>query len=77
MRDRRPDLADRLFPKNRELSPQLEDVRRKFLLENLGKGIQTYLTAHPEVRGVFWGKGGGTFLRRNLHPMEDRFLGRS
>ena len=45
------------------------------LWENLGKGIQRYLTAHPELRGVFWGKGGGTFLRRNLHPMEDKFLG--
>ena len=75
LKGRRPDLYDKLFPKNRELSPHLEEVRRKFLWENVGQGIQAYLTAHPEVRGVFWGKGGGTFLRRNLHPMEDKFLG--
>jgi hypothetical protein len=75
LRGRRPDLADRLFPKSRELSPHLEEVRKKFLWDNLGKGVQAYLTKHPDVRGVFWGKGGGTFLRRNLHPMEDRFLG--
>ena len=75
LKGRRPDLYDQLFPKSRELSPHLEEVRRKFLWDNVGKGIQRYLTQHPEVRGVFWGKGGGTFLRRNLHPMEDRFLG--
>src|SRR5262245_12172636 len=69
LKERRPDLYDKLFPKNRELSPQLEDVRRRFLWDNVGKGVQQYLTAHPDVRGVFWGKGGGTFLRRNLHPM--------
>ena len=75
LRERRPDLADKLFPKNRELSPRLRDVQQKLLWPHLGTGIQAYLKAHPEVRGIFWGKGGGTFLRRNLHPMEDRFLG--
>jgi len=75
LRQRRPDLADKLFPQSRELSPQLKAVQQKMLWPNLGKGIQAYLTKHPEVRGVFWGKGGGTFLRRNLHPMEDKFLG--
>jgi hypothetical protein len=75
LKGRRPDLYDKLFPKNRELSPQLREVQQKLLLPNLGKGIQAYLTKHPEVRGIFWGKGGGTFLRRNLHPMEDKFLG--
>ena len=47
LKGRRPDLYDKLFPKNRELSPHLEEVRRKFLWENVGKGIQAYLTAHP------------------------------
>jgi hypothetical protein len=75
LKGRRPDLYDKLFPKSRELSPKLREVQQKLLLPNLGKGIQGYLTKHPEVRGIFWGKGGGTFLRRNLHPMENKFLG--
>lgn len=75
LREKNPGLADKLFPQSRELSPKLKEVQRKLLLESVGKGIQNYLKQHPEVRGVFWGKGGGTFLRRNLHPMEDKFLG--
>ena len=75
LRERRPDLADTLFPKSRELTPRLREVHEKLLWPNLGKGIQAYLKQHADVRGIFWGKGGGTFLRRNLHPMEDRFLG--
>jgi len=75
LKARRPDLYAKIFPASRELSPQLKEVQQKLLLPNLGKGIQAYLTKHPEVRGIFWGKGGGTFLRRNLHPMENKFLG--
>jgi hypothetical protein len=75
LKGRRPDLYDKLFPQSRELSPKLKEVQQKMQLPSLGKGIQAYLTNHPEVRGIFWGKGGGTFLRRNLHPMENKFLG--
>jgi len=75
LRERRPDLADQLFPKSRELSPHLKEVQQKLLGANIGKGLQAYLQKHPEVRGIFWGKGGGTFLRRFMHPMENKLLG--
>src|SRR6266542_1146672 len=41
----------------------------------VGDGIKAYLTAHPEIRGVFWGQGGSTGLRRQLYPMSEKFLG--
>ena len=41
----------------------------------VGEAIKAFLTAHPEVRGVFWGAGGSTGLRRQLYPMTDKFLG--
>src|SRR5207247_10904874 len=41
----------------------------------VGESIKTFLTKHPEVRGVFWGAGGSTGLRRQLYPMQDKFLG--
>src|SRR5206468_12356034 len=42
---------------------------------SVGEGIKKYLTAHPDIRGVFWGQGGSTGLRRQLYPMQDKFLG--
>lgn len=80
LRERRPDLAEKLFPKNRELSPRMRLVHEKLHdevvgNEIIGRGIQAYLKKHPEVRGVFWGKAGGTFRRCFMHPMEDKFLG--
>jgi hypothetical protein len=48
------------------------DYRNRFAV---GEGIKKYLTAHPEIRGVFWGSGGSTGLRRQLYPMQDKFLG--
>ena len=41
----------------------------------VGDAIKAFLSAHPDVRGVFWGKGGSTGLRRQLYPMQDKFLG--
>jgi hypothetical protein len=41
----------------------------------VGDAIKDFLTKHPDVRGVFWGKGGSTGLRRQLYPMQDKFLG--
>jgi len=43
--------------------------------EIIGDGIKAFLTARPEVKGVFWGSGGSTGLRRALYPMQERFLG--
>ena len=37
--------------------------------------VKDFLTKHPDVRGVFWGKGGSTGLRRQLYPMQEKFLG--
>ena len=75
LKERRPDLYDKLFPKNRDMSPHMKEVWTKLQRDNVGTAIRAYLTKHPEVKGVFWGKGGGTGLRRALHPMETKFLG--
>jgi hypothetical protein len=40
-----------------------------------GDAIKAYLKAHPEVKGVFWGSGGTTGLRRQLYPMQAKYLG--
>ena len=75
LKERRPDLYDKVFPRTRELSPHMAEVREKMRGENTGQHIRMYLEKHPEMRGVFWGKGGSTSLRRDMHPLESRFLG--
>jgi hypothetical protein len=44
-------------------------------MNRMGEAIKAYLTAHAELKGVFWGGGGTTSLRRAVHPMEDKYLG--
>jgi hypothetical protein len=41
----------------------------------VGEAIKDFLTKHKDVRGVYWGAGGSTGLRRQLYPMQDKFLG--
>ena len=48
------------------------DYKARFAV---GDAIKDFLTKHPDVRGVFWGAGGSTGLRRQLYPMQDKFLG--
>jgi hypothetical protein len=74
LKERRPDLYAKAFPEGHELSPRLQDVRRKLRQENVGPIIVKFLQAHPEVRGVFWG-GAIAFTQRNLSPLEHKHMG--
>ncbi len=75
LKQQRPDLHEALFPKGREMTPALLDTYEKMKRDSVGLGIQKYLKAHPEIRGAYWAKAGGTGLRRAMHPMEDKYLG--
>ncbi|HXH06534.1 MAG TPA: hypothetical protein VNI83_08080, partial [Vicinamibacterales bacterium] len=87
LKQRRPDLYAALFPNEaagRGAGRQRADVDPETGLPRgsnasdravIGRGIQAYLKAHPDVRGVFWGSGGTTGLRRALYPMQDKYLG--
>ncbi len=70
-----PALYDKIFPASEEMTPRQQEIYDKFRGENMGAAIRTYLDRHPEIKGVFWGFGGSTFLRRYLRPSEDKFLG--
>jgi len=75
LRQRNPALADKLFPRERELSAAQKAIYETMRGENVGKAIREYLEKHPTYRGAFWGKGGSTTLRRFMHPAEKKFLG--
>ena len=75
LQGRRPDLHDKFFPKGRELSPALKAVESKMQGAEVGKALSAWLDKNPDVKGIFWGKGGSSYLRRYLHPHERKMLG--
>lgn len=75
LKQRRPDLYDALFPASREMTPRQRAIYEKMRGESVGSAIREYLDQNPKVRGVYWGKGGSTSLRRYLRPAESKFLG--
>lgn len=87
LRERRPDVYAELFPLEAAGrisgadAPSAQDVDAALPptgpeeRTRVGQGIQAFLKAHPDVRGVFWGSGGTTGLRRALYPMQDQYLG--
>ena len=85
LKERRPDIYAELFPGESAGAPATaapagdaddgQAMTGPEERDRVGRGIQEFMKAHPEVRGVFWAKGGGTGLRRALYPMHDKFLG--
>jgi hypothetical protein len=71
LKDRDAKLYAELFPDEVDGQPR----RRQQSGTPMGEAIKAFLTANPEVRGVFWGGGGTTGLRRQLYPMQDKYLG--
>ena len=75
LKQRRSDLYAKLFPPARELSDRLKAIARQVTRRKVGLAIQEFLKENPEVKAVFWGKGGGTGLRRALYPYDEKFGG--
>jgi hypothetical protein len=75
LKERRPDLYEALYPAKAEIPERLKEAQKKLDNENIGKGIKQFLEKNPSVRGVFWGTGGTTTLRRYVRPYEEKYLG--
>ncbi len=75
LKGKNPDLYNQLFPPSKDLPPNLKAARAKLMGPSVGKALSAYLDKHPEISGVFWGKGGSSYLRRYMHPHEAKFLG--
>ncbi|MBI4483610.1 MAG: hypothetical protein HY652_12065 [Acidobacteria bacterium] len=75
LKERRPDLYSELFPPSSELSKELEEVANKMERREFARKLREYIERHPNVRGIFWGQGGSTGLRRSLYPHDKKLLG--
>ncbi len=75
LKQRRPDLYQKVFPEERELSAHLRGIRGRLSSRNVGQAIQKFLEKRPDVEAVFWRKGGGTGARRSLYPYDEKYGG--
>ncbi len=75
LKDEFPDLYAKAFPARKELSERSKEVRSKLTGPSVGAALSAYLDKHKEIDGVFWGKGGATYLRRFMHPYEAKMQG--
>jgi len=75
LKERRPELYAKLFPRSREMDAHTKQVWEKLKRDSVGPAIVAYLEKNPGIRGAYWGKGGSTGLRRALNPVPQKFLG--
>ena len=79
LKERRPDVYAELFPAESGDNPAPSEADQPLSfseeMNQVGAAIQAHLKKNPGIRGVFWGIGGGTGLRRAMYPMQEKFLG--
>ena len=79
LKERRPEIYAELFPNEAGASTAgprpAEPLSFADELTQVGAAIRDHLKRNPQVRGAFWGTGGGTGLRRAMYPLQDKFLG--
>lgn len=76
LKERNPDLYKQAYPENApENSGSLKEAAQKYNLKTVAGGVIDYLTKHPEVTAIFWGQGGASYLKKWIHPFEDKLWG--
>ncbi len=73
LKQRRPDLYARLYPHSQALPPALLELGKKLRAEYTEQYLLKYMADHPDIRGVYYGKGGPIWY--GFHPHEDKWLG--
>ncbi len=75
LKGKRPDLYEKVFPKDRELPEHLKVAAKKLSGASVGLALQEFLKKHPDVKAVFWRRGGATGARRALYPDDAKYGG--
>ncbi len=75
LQQRRPDLYKAIFGHDEEVPQKLRDVARQFGGPSVAKGIIKFLDQHPDVKAVFWRRGGRPRTARLLEQHSAKFYG--
>jgi len=75
LKERRPDLYQAMFEKDQEVPEALREIGKKLRGGSVAQGIIKYLEGHPDIKAVFWRRGGRPRTARLLGQHSSKFYG--
>ncbi len=75
LKERRPDLYGAIYAKSDEAPQKQRELARQFGGPNVAEGIVKFLDQHPDVKAVFWRRGGRPRTARLLKQHSAKFYG--
>ena len=76
LKERRPDIYKAMFSRDDEvITPAHKEIFGKLAQRNMGALLDKYLDAHPEIKGVFWRRGGRPNTRKAMGKQGEKLLG--
>ena len=75
LKERRPDLYKAIYAKGEEVPQKQRETAKQLGGPNVAKAIIKFLDQHPDVRAVFWRRGGRPRTARLLEQHSSKFYG--
>ncbi len=75
LKERRPDLYKAMFEKGDEVPQNLREIAKQLGGRSVADGIIKFLDQHPDVKAVFWRRGGRPRTARLLNQHSSKFYG--
>jgi hypothetical protein len=75
LKERRPDLYNAVYAKGEEAPQKERELAKQFSGPNVAEFIVKFLDQHPDVKAVFWRRGGRPRTARFLKQHSTKFYG--
>jgi hypothetical protein len=75
LRETRPDLYKAMFERGDAVPDNLKEVAKKLGQNSVGDALAKHFDQHPEVKAIFWRRGGRPNTQRALKHHGDKFFG--
>ncbi|HVR14727.1 MAG TPA: hypothetical protein VMS25_00095, partial [Candidatus Limnocylindrales bacterium] len=75
LKERRPDLYNAIYTKGDEVPQKQRELAKQFSGPNVAEAMIKYLDQHPDIKAVFWRRGGRPRTARLLKQHSAKFYG--
>ncbi|HEY7558396.1 MAG TPA: hypothetical protein VIH18_26690 [Candidatus Binatia bacterium] len=75
LKERRPDLFNAVYAKVEEVPQKQRELAKQFDSPNVADRIVKYIDQHPDIKAVFWRRGGRPRTARLLKEHSSKFFG--